>query len=137
MRRQPELFWQPADGTGTPERLTDHPSNQFPTSMTPDGATIALFGSSGNSTNAMDLFTVGINEPERKAKALVSAAGFEFEAEISPDGKWVAYHSNESGEFQVYVRPFPDADSGRRQISTEWRHSRGMVAQRTRTVLSR
>ena len=114
----PNLYWQPADGTGTPERLTDHPSNQFPTSMTPDGGTIALFGSGGNSANAMDLFTVAINEPERKAKALVSAAGFDFDPEISPDGKWLAYHSNESGEFQVYVRPFPDVQGGRWQIST-------------------
>ena len=66
----------------------------------------------------MDVFTVGINEPERKAKALVSAAGLDFDPELSPDGKWVAYHSNESGEFQVYVRPFPDVHGGRQQIST-------------------
>ena len=114
----PNLFWQPADGTGTPERLTNNPGNQFPTSITPDGATIALFGSSGNSTNAMDVFTVGINESERATKALLAAAGLDFDPEISPDGKWVAYHSNESGEFQVYVRPFPDVDAGKRQIST-------------------
>jgi serine/threonine-protein kinase len=114
----PNLFWQPADGTGTPERLTTHPSNQFPTSITPDGGTILLFGSGGSAANAADLFTVGVSEPEHKAKALVSAAGFDFDPEISPDGKWLAYHSNESGEFQVYVRPFPDVQAGRWQIST-------------------
>ena len=38
--------------------------------------------------------------------------------EVSPDGKWLAYHSNISGEFQVYVRPFPNVQDGRSQIST-------------------
>ena len=42
----------------------------------------------------------------------------DFDPEISPDGKWLAYHSNESGEFQVYVRPFPNVQDGRTQIST-------------------
>ena len=39
--------------------------------------------------------------------------------EISPDGNWLAYRSNASGQFEVYVRPFPDVDSGRWRVSTE------------------
>ena len=39
-------------------------------------------------------------------------------AEISPDGRWMAYQSNETGEDQVYVRPFPATESGRWQVST-------------------
>ena len=42
----------------------------------------------------------------------------ELNGEISPDGRWVAYQSNESGQDEIYVRPFPDADRGRWQIST-------------------
>jgi hypothetical protein len=38
--------------------------------------------------------------------------------EISPDGRWLAYMSNESGRSEVYVRPFPDVDGGRWQVST-------------------
>jgi hypothetical protein len=38
-------------------------------------------------------------------------------AELSPDGKWLAYHSNDSGESQVYVRPFPNVNDGRTQVS--------------------
>ena len=72
----PNLFWQPADGTGTPERLTDQSrATSFRRRSTPDGRTIALFGSGGNSTNAMDIFTVGLDEPERQAEAAVSAVG--------------------------------------------------------------
>jgi eukaryotic-like serine/threonine-protein kinase len=42
----------------------------------------------------------------------------ERNAEVSPDGRWVAYESNESGQFQVYVRPFPSVENGRWQVST-------------------
>ena len=40
-------------------------------------------------------------------------------AEVSPDGRWLAYEADDSGSSQVYVRPFPAANSGRWQISTE------------------
>jgi serine/threonine-protein kinase len=114
----PNLFVQSADGTGTPQRLTNHPANQFPTSITADGRAVLLFGSSGAGL-ATDVFTVEIQGPELQAqKSLLSSPGSDFDPELSPDGKWLAYHSNESGEFQVYVRPFPNVQAGRSQIST-------------------
>jgi serine/threonine-protein kinase len=39
-------------------------------------------------------------------------------AALSPDGRWLAYRSNESGRYEIYVRPFPDVDAGKQQIST-------------------
>ena len=113
----PNLFWQAADNTGSPERLTVNALNQFPTSLTPDGSTLVLFGSGGNTTNAMDIYTLSLKNGSGKAEPLVAAAGFDFGGEISPDGKWLAYHSNESGEAQVYVRPFPNVNDGRWQVS--------------------
>jgi len=113
----PNLFWQAADGTGEAERLTVSANNQFPTSTTPDGS-ILVFGASGDSKNASDLFTIPLKDPTHKAELLLSAAGMDFDPEVSPDGKWLAYHSNISGEFQVYVRPFPNVQAGRWQIST-------------------
>src|SRR4030095_4235053 len=54
----------------------------------------------------------------RRQKPLVNVpSAYEFGPEISPDGRWIAYHSNDSGEFQVYVRPFPNVNDGRWQIS--------------------
>jgi protease II len=41
------------------------------------------------------------------------------ELRVSPDGHWIAYASNESGQFEVYVRPFPNVNDGRWQVSTE------------------
>ena len=38
---------------------------------------------------------------------------------MSPDGRWIAYESNEEGDFEVYVRPFPNVDDGKRKVSTQ------------------
>ena len=113
----PNLYWQAADGTGAPERLSTNMTNQFPTSISPDGGTIVLFGASGNLMSAMDLFTLNLKDSPRQGIPLVSAAGLDFGGEVSPDGRWLAYHSNESGEAQVYVRPFPNVNDGRWQVS--------------------
>lgn len=49
---------------------------------------------------------------------LVQTPFFERNGEISPDGRWLAYESNESRQFEIYVRPFPNVSGGRWQIST-------------------
>jgi eukaryotic-like serine/threonine-protein kinase len=54
----------------------------------------------------------------RQAQPLFQTSFDEENAEFSPDGHWVAYQSNESGQNQVYVRPYPKIDDGRWQIST-------------------
>jgi serine/threonine-protein kinase len=65
----------------------------------------------------------------RQVQPLVQTPFDDENGEISPDGQWLAYQSNESGQNQVYVRPFPKVDGGRWQISTtggsrpEWAHS--------------
>lgn len=111
----PNFYAQPADGSVAASRVTTNVSNQFPTSFTPDGKTVVLFGARGTQT---DIFTVNLNEQNPQQRSLLAQPGFEFGGEISPDGKWIAYYSNESGEFQVYVRPFPNVDGGRTQISS-------------------
>src|SRR5207247_5336971 len=49
---------------------------------------------------------------------LVQTTFAEFDVEISPDGRYLAYQSTESGQFQIYVRPYPKTNDGRWQIST-------------------
>jgi hypothetical protein len=73
-----------------------------------------------------DLWAVPLNG-ERKAKPLLNSKFSEAAAQISPDGKWLAYSSNETGRVEVYVRPFP-AGEGKWLISSaggylpRWRH---------------
>ncbi|HUQ86143.1 MAG TPA: protein kinase [Vicinamibacterales bacterium] len=121
----PNLYWQASDGTGPVERLSTAYGNQFPTSISPDGTQLLLFGSAGQN---MDLFRMRLAARDQ-AEPLWPSPASEYDGEISPDGKWLAYHSDESGEFQVYVRPFPNVQEGRFPVSNAggtrpvWAHS--------------
>ena len=104
------VFWQAADGTSPAESLTQGDRPQTPWSISPDG-TLLLFGEGG------DLASVSL-ESEHRVQMLTKTPSTERNGEISPDGRWIAYESDESGQFEIYVRPFPKIDTGRWQIST-------------------
>jgi serine/threonine-protein kinase len=55
---------------------------------------------------------------DRKWKSLLREKYAERQPHVSPDGRWIAYMSNESGKNEIYVRPFPNVDGGRWQVST-------------------
>ena len=57
-------------------------------------------------------------QPPRNAQPLVQTMFIEQNAEVAPDGRWLAYESSESGRLEIYVRPFPDVGGGRWQVST-------------------
>ena len=109
------VFWQAADNTGTLERLTTSPNGQAPTSISPDGKSVVIAEVAPNTGGDLILLTM---DEKRPTAPLINTTFREFDGEISPDGRWLAYESNESGQYQVYVRPFPKVDSGRWQIST-------------------
>ncbi|HJU42441.1 MAG TPA: protein kinase [Vicinamibacterales bacterium] len=111
----PNLYLQAADGAGAARRIATTPAAVFPTSISRDAKHLVAFGAA---LQAYDLFRVEMTPDEAKVQPLMTTAVTEFGPELSPDGRWLAYHSNESGEFQVYVRPFPNVNDGRWQIST-------------------
>jgi len=111
----PNLYWQDWNGTGTAERLSTGTGTQFPTSVAPDGTHLVLFGGGPVGTA---LLTVPLGGADHKAVPLLQSTSIMYGGEISPDGRWLAYHSNESGQFQVYVRPYPNVEAGRWPIST-------------------
>jgi Tol biopolymer transport system component len=55
---------------------------------------------------------------ERKVDPLVKTGFLEQNGEVSPDGRWLAYEANDSGQFEIYVRRFPDVDAGRWPVSS-------------------
>ena len=57
-------------------------------------------------------------DKDRRVQPLVQTQFAELNGEISPDGRWLAYQSNDSGQFQIFVRPFPDVNKGQWQVST-------------------
>jgi serine/threonine-protein kinase len=103
------LFWQAADGTGVIERLTTADHQQAADAFTPDGKSL-LFDDSGS----VSLFSMA----SRKNMPLLKPSYEVRNAEVSPDGRFVAYESLESTVPQVFVQTFPDVSGGRWQIST-------------------
>ncbi len=108
------LFWKPADGSGAAEKLLGSEHRIFPNSWSPDGK-ILVFNEVHPSTGA-DILVLPI-EGERIPEPFLKTSFNEGSAAFSPDGRWIAYVSDESGQFEVYVSPFPGP--GRKwQIST-------------------
>ncbi len=111
------LFWQTADGTDAVEQLTTDASDvHLPLAITRDGSRLVFRNST--QTTQQDLMLLPL-EPPRQPRPLVKTSFNEPNAEISPDERWFAYESTESGRPEIYVRPFPDVDGGRWQVSTQ------------------
>jgi len=126
----PNIFRQRADGTGEAERLTESNIAQHPASLSPD-STELLFQegpAQGNDVMALRLDSLthprsASSSPHSNAQAassdpnvrpLVKTADAESNGAISPDGRWLAYQSNESGNWDIYVRPMRDLERGAR-----------------------
>jgi hypothetical protein len=103
------IFWQRADGTGPAERLTKAEAGveQWPDSWSPDGAQISFTALRGS---AASLWTVAVKD---RRPALIAGAATEFagRSAFSPDGRWLAYSSNETGRFEIFVQPYPPTGS--------------------------
>ena len=111
----PNLYVQAADGTGTATRLTDSPNPQSPTGITPDATQVVLNETTPAALADIRLLTM---TPTLHVKPLVETRFDERGGVVSPDGRWLAYESNRSGAYGVYVQPFPAVNRGLWQVST-------------------
>ena len=107
-----DIYQQAADGGSPAQRLWSHPLNEAPGSWSPDGRTLAFFRVSSGTGADIFLATDG-GDP----RPVAATRAHEMAPRISPDGRWLAYQSNESGRMEIYVRPM--AGAGRLQLSTE------------------
>jgi serine/threonine-protein kinase len=108
------LFWAPADGSGAAERLLTAQHDQYPGSWTLDGR--SLIYHEMNPTSGRDIWVLPLDE-DRTPWPYLQESHEELSPRLSPDGRWLAYVSNESGRHEVYVRAFP-APGSRWQVST-------------------
>jgi serine/threonine protein kinase len=119
------LFWQAANGTGTAEQLVDGNRQVIVAyTVSPDGRYLVFRGATQSSSELMMVDRGAAPSAQRPSfgvgeqKPLVQTSFEEINAEISPDGRWLAYQSNSSGAFEVYVRPFPDVATNQYLVST-------------------
>lgn len=114
------MFSIRSDGAGQPQPLTQSKERQVPFSFTPDGKRLAFFrflsGGAGAGLWTARLENDGSGLRAGKSDVFVQTPFNERHPSFSPDGRWLAYDSNESGTIQVYVRAFPDK-GGKWQIS--------------------
>src|SRR5262249_46977553 len=109
------LYRIPADGSGAAERLTTSGTPKRLGAWSPDGQMLAL--SEVDPTTGYDIWVLGF-QGDRKPRPFLQTPANESGPIFSPDGRWLAYLSDESGRQEIYVRPFP-GPGGKMQISTE------------------
>ena len=106
------LYRRPADGRDAEDVVTPTPAVQYAGSVSPDGVTL-VFGQYDPMTGA-DIWTVTMPRTGAGAttpappQPFVKTKFTELAPRFSPDGRWIAYQSNESGRFEINIRSFPD-----------------------------
>ena len=108
------MFWQASDGSGGDERLTTSENLQGPSSFSPDGQLLAF--QDNNPDTGRDIWV--LNLKDRKAQPFLKTPYEDTAPKFSPDGKWLAYSSDESGRREIYVQPYP-GPGGKWQISPD------------------
>jgi dipeptidyl aminopeptidase/acylaminoacyl peptidase len=103
-----DLFEKPVSFTVDERVVLESPENKVPNDWSPDG-TVLLFVNE-NATTGDDLWTVSVHEPHTAVSLLGGSHG-ESQGQFSPDGRWLAYRSNETGRWEIYVRAYPGPGS--------------------------
>jgi serine/threonine protein kinase len=120
---KPGLYRKASDGTGPEELLLESGLGKIPTASSPDDKYIVYWSYEKLASDQWVLPLTG----DRKPAPFLNSSFNESHGQISPDGKWMAYSSDETGRTEIYVRPFPTGE-GRWQVSTNggvfprWRH---------------
>lgn len=112
-----DLWVKPADGTGEAELLLEAPESLAQGFYAPDGRSIVLqTDPRAGQDDGADILMFRPGE-DSAAVPLLAERFDESAPAISPDSRWLAYESNETGHSEIYVRSYPDVRSGKWQIS--------------------
>jgi serine/threonine protein kinase/Tol biopolymer transport system component len=108
------LYVKPSSGAGAEELLLETPNTKFPQDWSKDGRFILYQESDGKTR---DLWALPMTATDRKPIVVAKTPFDELNGQFSPDGRWVAYETNESGQFEIVVQPFP-SPTAKWQVST-------------------
>ncbi len=114
-----EIYTRTADGTGPMHRLTDDGISQWPLAWSADGHTMAVVVQvTPGAQGPFDIHLLSPDDEGSTSRALFDSPASEGQPDLSPNGRWIAYRSDESGRDEVYVQRFPEL-GGRIKISTD------------------
>jgi Tol biopolymer transport system component len=97
------MKWVDAEGSGQLQAIPDTTINDYPNSVSRDGQWLAFLRISGETGG--DVYVTSLRG-DAKARPVVATPAYEGGAQFSPDGRWIAFASDEAGHYQVFVRPF-------------------------------
>ena len=106
-----------ADGSGQPVTLMGEGVNPSPTSVSPDGKLVIGVRARGQARSGNDIWVLPL-DGGAKPQPFLDNRFVRGDLQFSPDGKWVAYESNETGRNEIYVVPYP-GPGGKSQVSTD------------------
>lgn len=114
------LFGRAASGTGAEEQVAGDAGRTVPTAVTPDGAFV--LGYQIREATRRDVVRSTLLSASGRAgsdsiEVILDTPADERNGTVSPDGRFLAYEADESGRYEIYVRPYPNLGSGRWQVS--------------------
>ena len=109
------LYMKPADGSGSPEPLTSRPINQTAWDLSADGANLVIAEFDPEVGWVIATLEIGDGSPPERLLQTEFPDGYPA---VSPNRRWLLYRSEERGSFHIYVRPFPDVNSGGQWLIT-------------------
>jgi serine/threonine-protein kinase len=114
-----QVWAKRADNAGNAAELVG--GRFFARSVTPDGGTLILYREApgSESLGRRDIFTFRPGQDSEPVPLLAAEDLQELSPALSPDGRWLAYVSDEAGQTEVFVTPFPDVGGGQWQVSTD------------------
>ncbi|HWA35846.1 MAG TPA: hypothetical protein VG737_17005 [Cyclobacteriaceae bacterium] len=115
--KQFDLYQRASDREGSEELLLRSPDSKIPYDWSRDGKYIAYAVYNGSNINTNDIWILPVKSPPQKPFRFLETEFNESRPAFSPDGRWIAYQSNESGRDEVYIRPFP-GPGGKWQVSS-------------------
>ena len=116
------LFWMRADGAGAPQHLLKGKTFLSPWSFSPNGRRLAYIEQDPEMARDIWTLPLDLTDPDHpkpgEPELFLRTPKDELLPSFSPDGRWIAYRSNESENNEIWVRPFPASREGKWQISS-------------------
>jgi serine/threonine-protein kinase len=111
-----QIWWMRSDGAGDPQLLLTSANNPIPNCFTPDGRILVYHEMNPERGYDLSMLPLDLSDPEHPKpgtpRPFLHTPAVERDGAVSPDGRWIAYDSDDTGTMEVYVRPFPDGASG-------------------------